>query len=135
MIVLIVLVLLIVLPIIISKKVRFGLINFLFLILNGIVLILQFRTFPYLFGHCKHCSLETPEGVDFSRTENALGTSFDANDVLRVSALILFIIALICTYKLSNKWIESVKRRRVYKIIMTIIFLFIYLAMHLATWG
>ncbi len=100
--IIVVLFLLIALPIIISKKVRFGLINFLFLILNGIVLILQFRTFPYLFGHCKHCSLETPEGVDFSRAENALGTSFDANDVLKLGSLILFVLALICTYKLSN---------------------------------
>lgn len=135
MVVIIVLFLLIALPIIISKKVRLGLINFLFFILNGILLILQFKTFPYLFGHCKHCQIWIPEGIDFSRSENVLGTSFDANDVLRVSSLILFIIALICTYKLSNKWIESEKRRRVYKIIMTIMFLFIYLAMHLAVWG
>ncbi len=133
--VLIVLILLLVLPVIISKKIRFGVINFIFLILNGILLMLQFTKFPYWFGHCKHCSLETPEGIDFSRSENALGTSFDANDVLRVSSLILFIIALIFTYKLSNKWIESVKRRRVYKVVMTIIFLFIYLAMQLAVWG
>lgn len=135
MVVLIVLVLLIALPIIISKKVRFGLINLLFLISNGILFILQVRTFPYLFGHCKHCSLETPEGIDFSRTENALGTPFDANDVLRLGALILFVLALICTYKLSNKWIESEKRRKVYKIIMTILFLFVYMAKAVVIWG
>ena len=119
----------------ISKKVRLTLLNLLFFILNGIVLILQSRTFPYLFGYCKHCLSEPAERIDFSRTENALGTHFDANDVLLISSLILFIIALVSTYKLSNKWIGNIKRKKIYKIITTILFFIIFLFMQAATWA
>lgn len=135
MILILLVVFLLALLLLISKKVKLTLLNLLFFILNGILLFFHVVKFPYFFGHCKHCSIERPKGIDFSRTENVLGTPFDANDVLLISSLILLIIALVCTYKLSNKWIECSKRRKIYKIITTILFFIIFLFMQMARWA
>lgn len=110
----------------ISKNAVIAFINFIISMLNFILLWLQMNVFPYLFGHCNGClSIDIAEGklngIDFSRREKALGTSFDANDALHFLSTVIFVLGCILILKFSKKKIEN-KTRKVFCNIFSIIF-------------
>lgn len=116
------------LAIIVSKNAVITFINFIISMLNFILLWLQMNMFPYLFGHCNGClSIDIAEGkldgIDFSRSEKALGTSFDANDALHFLSAIIFILGCVLILKISNKKLENKTRRIVCNIFSIIFFI------------
>lgn len=125
---------------IITKNKVLVITNFILSILNFLLGVLHMTIFPYLFGHCNGClSIAIAEGnfkgIDFSRKEKALGTAFDANDVLHISSTIILVIGFIITFILSKKKIDSKFKKWIYNIATLILLVIQFCFLQMCVYG